>query len=185
MYNFFNVGTWFCARRRMGCLYECTQGTFTHNIQNHQLWWVSTRGESIYRYVLVYVCQAIYDTLFWQYANIRSGLKIALLIVGLEVQNSIMSSKRKQTNFENIQRRKSTMLPNVICILTSCNIWLKTNITVHHQCHNKFVTKSAKCHMHMQNLLNTSVPWLFSDVFDLFHRKCLNKLFIQYIRYRN
>ena len=27
------------------------------------------------------------------------------------------------------------------------------------------------------NLLITSVSWLFSDVFDRFHRKCLNKLF--------
>ena len=41
------------------------------------------------------------------------------------------------------------MLQNVICVLTSCNIRLKTYITVHHQCHNKFVTKSAKCPRHM------------------------------------
>ena len=56
-----------------------------------------------------------------------------------------MASYRKRTNFESIQRRKSTMLPNVICVLTS---W-KTNITVHHQWHIKFVTKSAKCPTHM------------------------------------
>ena len=36
-----------------------------------------------------------------------------------------------------------------------------------------------------RNLLITSVPWMFSDVFDLFHQKCLNKLFIQYIGYLN
>ena len=31
------------------------------------------------------------------------GLKIALLIFGLEVQNSKMASNREQTNFESIQ----------------------------------------------------------------------------------
>ena len=76
-------------------------------------------------------------------------MKKALLIVGLEVHNAKMASNRKRTNFESIQPRKSTMLPNVICVLTSCNIRLKTNITVHHQCHNKFVTKSTKCPTHM------------------------------------
>ena len=43
-----------------------------------------------------------------------SGLKIAPLIVGLEVQNSKMPSNRKRTNFESIQRKKSMMLLNVI-----------------------------------------------------------------------
>ena len=38
------------------------------------------------------------------------------------------------------------MLPNVMCVLTSCIIQLKTNITVHHQSLNKFVTK---CPTHM------------------------------------
>ena len=32
-------------------------------------------GESIYRYIPVYVCQAIYDTMFWRYANITSGFE--------------------------------------------------------------------------------------------------------------
>ena len=128
--------------------------------------------------------QAIYDTLFWRYANIKSGLKKALLIVLLEVQNSKMASNRKRTNFESIQRRKSTMLPNVICVLTSCNIRLKTNITVHHQCHNNFSPSQPNAPCIWRNLLNTNVQWLFSDVFDLFHRKCLNKLFIKYIQYR-
>ena len=63
-------------------------------------------------------------------------LTIRLLIVRLEVQNSKLASNRKRTNFEIIQQRKSTMLPNVICVLTS---W-KTNITVHHQWHlNNFL----------------------------------------------
>ena len=54
-----------------------------------------------------------------------SGLKIALLIVWLEVKNSKMASNKKQTNLESIQRRKSTMLPNVISVLTSCNMQLE------------------------------------------------------------
>ena len=64
----------------------------------------------------------MYNTLFWRYTNITSGLKIALLIVRLEVQNSKMASYRKRTNFKSIQRRKSTILPNVFCVLSSCNI---------------------------------------------------------------
>ena len=120
------------------------------------------------------VCRAIYNTLFWRYANIMSGLKIALLIVWLEVKNSKMASNRKQTNLESIQRRKITMLPNLISVLTICNMRLENK---YHQWHNKFVTKSAKWPTH------TSVPWRFLDVFYLFLRNCLNKLFIQYIRY--
>ena len=65
-----------------------------------------------------------------------------------------MASNRKRTDFEGNQPRKSTMLPNVICVLTSCNIRLKTNITVHHQCNNKFVTKSAKCPTHMTKFID-------------------------------
>lgn len=37
-----------------------------------------TRAGSIYRYVPVYACQAIFNTQFWRHAKIKLGLKFAL-----------------------------------------------------------------------------------------------------------
>lgn len=40
------IGTWFCTRRGMGCLYECFEGTSSHHLQNHKLWWVSSISQN-------------------------------------------------------------------------------------------------------------------------------------------
>ena len=113
------------------------------------------------------------------------GSKIALLIVRLEVQNSKMASNRKLTNFEGIVKNEYDAADCYLCsneLQHSVGKQISLSIT------NDFINLSPSqpnAPRIWRNLLITSVPWLFSDVFDLFHRKCLNKLFIQYIGYRN
>lgn len=91
---------------------------------------VGNRAVSIYRYVQVYACQAIFDTQFWRYGDIKSGLK-ALLKVGVEVSNLEMASFTGAW-IESILKNKLTENHWTLCML-----WKKTDQTI-----NKIVKTS-------------------------------------------
>ena len=141
-----------------------------------------SRGESIYRYVPVYVCQLIYDTLFWWYPNIMSGLKIAYdcLAQSSKLKNGLYQKANPFWEYS-VKKEYDAAERNLCFNELQHQVGKQISLSIT----NDIIFCQPNAPHIWQNLLITSVPWLFSDIFDLFHGKCLNKLFIQYIGYLN